>query len=256
MLSSNMEAVLQTVVPPGMVMVQGGVLPQSSELSGQRVATFHIGRYEVTWDEWQEVRAWAVNNGYTDLAAAGAGSAGNHPVRDVSWYDVIKWCNAKSEKEMLTAVYSVNGTTYRTGQADPSYQLDAKGYRLPTEREWEWAARGGVLSKGYTYSGSNNLDEVGWYAENSLNAPVIIENGRGTWPIGQKSANELGIFEMSGNVFEWCWDLDPSLNRYLRGGGWHFYGADACRVKDRSIARRWETINTYSGLRIAKNLGF
>ena len=71
--------------------LQGGTLPQSSELAGTAVATFQIGETEVTWDEWQEVRAWAVNNGYTDLAGVGRGSAGNYPVRTVSWYNAVKW---------------------------------------------------------------------------------------------------------------------------------------------------------------------
>jgi hypothetical protein len=103
------------VLPANMVSVQGGTLPSSSQLAGQTVTTFQIGKYEVTWGEWKEVRDWAVANGYTDLVNVGAGSAGNHPVRNVSWYDVVKWCNAKSEKEGLVAVYSVNGTVYRSG---------------------------------------------------------------------------------------------------------------------------------------------
>jgi hypothetical protein len=100
-LSSDIPTLIQQAIPPvqGMVPVLGGVLPQGSELAGQRVATFYIGRYEVTWDEWQEVRDWAVNNGYSDLSGVGASSGDNYPVRNVNWFDVVKWCNAKSEKE-------------------------------------------------------------------------------------------------------------------------------------------------------------
>ena len=94
-----------------MISVQGGTLPSSSQLAGQSVNTFQIGRCETTWAEWRGVRDWAVENGYTDLAGVGQGSGDEHPVRNVSWYDVVKWCNAKSEMEGLNPVYTFNGDT-------------------------------------------------------------------------------------------------------------------------------------------------
>jgi len=248
--SDEIEVVLNV---ESVVLVQGGTLPAGTGLAGQTVSTFYIGKYEVTWDEWQEVTAWAVANGYSDLANVGAGSAGSHPVHSVCWFDVVKWCNAKSQKAGLAPVYELSGAIYKTGQSVPTVNSSANGYRLPTEAEWEWAARGGVSSQGYTYSGSNDVNAVAWYDGNSLNAPVLIENGRGSWQVGQKAPNELGLFDMSGNVFEWCWDADQIQNRYLRGGGWHFYGADACRVFDRSISRSTTTSNTYSGFRLARS---
>jgi len=124
----------------GMVTVQGGTLPSGSELAGQTVATFQIGKYETTWGEWKTVRNWAVGHGYSDLAGVGVtyplGAADNFPVCYVSWYDVVKWCNAKSEKEGKTAVYLVNGLIYKTGEnSNVTQKVGANGYRLPSEAE-------------------------------------------------------------------------------------------------------------------------
>ncbi|MDY5683201.1 MAG: SUMF1/EgtB/PvdO family nonheme iron enzyme [Treponema sp.] len=153
-----------------------------------------------------------------------------NPVENVSWYDAIYFCNKLSEKLGFTPVYAVDGKTdVATWDYTPhngfslrgevTQNTKANGFRLPTEEEWEYAARGG---QNYTYCGSNNLDEVGWHGDNS---------GGKTHPVAQKKANGYGLYDMSGNVWEWCWDVNPRFSdyRYYRGGSYDDLD-DYCKV--------------------------
>jgi len=233
-----------------MITVQGGTLPQSSLwLAGTIVETFRIGKHEVTYGEWLEVRQWAVTNGY-DLHGIGSGAAANYPVGDVSWYDIAKWCNAKSQKEGFAPVYSVDGSIYKSGEGDEvSIDRTANGYRMPTIAEWEWAAQGGTQSQGYVYSGSNDVDAVAWYIGNTDGDPK---------PVGGKQPNELGIYDMSGNVWELCeetemvtYDETSQLDALNRGGAVNM-PAEVCIV--RNIGSRSLSSRIFDhGFRLARN---
>ncbi len=207
-------------VPDNFVLVEGGSFSNGS--SDVTVSSFFMSKYEVTQKEWQAVMG--SNPSYF--------KGDKRPVEEITWYQAVEFCNKLSQKEGLTPAYTINGTSV-------SCNWNADGYRLPTEAEWEFAARGGNLSQGYKYSGSNNLDEVGWYYSNS---------GRQTKEVGTKKANVLGIYDMSGNVWEWCWDYygdyssasqtnpkgaSSGSRRVHRGGSWINY-VDDCRVSRRN----------------------
>ncbi len=161
---------------------------------------------------------------------------------DVSWYQTLKWCNARSEKEGLNPVYKVGSAIYRSGDSVPSVDETANGYRLPSEKEWEFAARGGVKTNGYEYSGSNDINAVAWYSSNSS----------GTKDVATKQANELGLSDMSGNVWEWCFDVYSGTLRVVRGGGWHYYASN-CRVASRGNGDPSDSDNYDFGFRVVRS---
>ncbi|KAA0263574.1 MAG: formylglycine-generating enzyme family protein [Chlorobiota bacterium] len=224
--------------PEGMVIVQGGTFTMGSTdgdlyekpTHQVTVSSFLIGKYEVTKALWESVMG--NNPSYF--------KGSDRPVEQVSWYDAVEFCNKLSEKEGLQKAYTGSGWNI-------SCDFTANGYRLPTEAEWEYAARGGNQSKGYEYSGSNDLDAVGWFGANDEGGNRTSKEG--TSIVGKKQSNELGIYDMSGNVWEWCWDwysnsyyssygqIDPrgpnsGSHRVLRGGGLRGNEGD-CRVADR-----------------------
>ena len=154
------------------------------------------------------------------------------PVENVSWIDAVVFCNKLSEKAGLEPAYSIN-------KYNVEWNRNANGYRLPTVEEWQYAAKGG---ENYEYSGSDNLDEVGWYDGNS---------GSKTHPVAQKKPNGYGLYDMSGNVWEWCWDSNSSKYRYYCGGSWH-YNANGCEVGDRGYNDAIITSNNL-GFRVVRS---
>lgn len=179
---------------------------------------FLMSKYLVTQKEYTEIMGKNPSNHKGD----------NLPVENISWYDAIEYCNKKSLKEGLQPVYIIAGENTKI-------DLTKNGYRLPTEEEWFYAAKGGSLSKGYTYSGSNNPDEVAWYG--SDNPDEVGNSGNKTHSVGTKKPNELEIYDMSGNVWEWVndwWNTEQKY-RVLCGGG--FSSDDGCiQVDDRYYA--------------------
>ena len=152
----------------------------------------------------------------------------NNPVEMVSWYDAIYFCNKLSATRGYEPVYAVDentdvskwGYTPHNGksiQGKIAQNLSANGFRLPTWDEWAYAAKGG---KEYRYAGSDNLDEVGWYYDNS---------GNTTHPVAQKKPNGYGLYDMSGNVLEWCWDSVSFDGRIIMGGAYSSIDND-CRI--------------------------
>ena len=186
------------------------------------VSAFYMDQYETTRAKWIEVYYWALDNGY-DFRNIGFASFDSSPVHTVNWYDCVKWANARSEMERLDPCYWSIGhgvEVYRTGELNLTEgQVDwsANGYRLPTEAEWEKAARGRVSDRRFPWADVNTIDHTraNYYASITVPYDVAASSGYNPAfeffdpplsPVGSFAPNGYGLFDMAGNVWEWCWD--------------------------------------------------
>ena len=263
-----------------MVFVQGGKYQPSFADEEKEVFDIEVCKYPTTQKMWIEV----VGENYSNF------EGDNKPVECVNWWEALEFCNMLSEKYGLEPVYDLSKSAQgilmikelggETVYPDVANFKNTEGFRLPTEVEWEWFARGGqnAIEQGtfdYTYSGSNNINEVAWYTENSESQ---------TQDIGLKKPNQLGLYDCSGNVWEWCYDTTENIEegksyiynafdssniyRRLKGGSW-INDAKSCVILNRHSSqaivagvcltcdrRNNQTINAFSliGFRLVRTV--
>ncbi len=253
--------------PLGMVLIPAGSFTMGDNLDSESdaiptnaaVSAFYMDVNPVNYGQWQAVYNWATNGGY-GFVHAGSGKAANHPVQTVDWYDAVKWSNARSQQASLTPVYYTDAEltqVYTNGEVTPYVNWTASGYRLPTEAEWEKAARGGLNGQRFPWGNAINESLANYVGQTNEFSYDLGPNGYNTEftngvtpytsPVGYFAPNGYGLYDMAGNVFDWCWDWygtpyaggnDPrgpssGTFRILRSGTW-LSPAVASRCAERS----------------------
>ena len=212
-------------VPKNFVFVEG---------DGKYIQDLYVCQYPVTQKEYESVMGYNPSN---------FGGNPDNPVEYVTWYDAVMYCNELSKKEKLEPMYKISSIS-KDGKNITSADVKivkGNGYKLLTDNEWVWAAKGSKQSKGYTYAGSDNINEVAWYSGNS---------GNKTQPVGQKKPNELGLYDMSGNVWEWN-ETASGSNRFSRGGSWYTFD-NKCFVDYQNYNSANDSRGYYLGFRVCR----
>lgn len=243
-----------TLIPAGSF-TMGDTLDEEMDATPMRVyvSAFYMDTNLVSYSQWLSVYIWALTHGYAFDYAASA-KAANHPVWNLNWYDAVKWTNARSQQAGLTPVYYTDaGLTqvYTNGDATPYANWAASGYSLPTEAQWEKAARGGLSGQRFPWGDTIDWSHANYFSYWSETAPnysydlaptsgydpTFYSGGSAyTSPVGYFAPNGYGLYDMAGNIYEWCWDWygtpygQPSTTgptgpptgsyRVLRGGSW------------------------------------
>ncbi len=276
--------------PEGMVLIPAGRYemgdsfsegyPDERPVQSVAVSAFYMDKCEVPKALWDEVASWAAANGYDISQGSGSGKAADHPVYNVTWSEAVKWANARSEREGLEPCYTVGGSVLRMGQSVPDCNWRADGYRLPTEAEWEKAARGGEVGRRFPWGDTDVIEHsrANYYSssDHSFDTsptrgchPAYATGGIPyTSPVGSFAPNGYGLYDMVGNVCEWCWDwygdmsyassgeTDPrgpasGSARVKRGGSWNST-AYYCRVASRNSGWPEHVHCQHVGFRLAR----